>query len=79
MVVTEEIGVKQLGELLKEIEAGNEVLLTQNRKHVARLVPTEKPKLGNGTPLRVRSFKGHQVLAPSISQADIADEMFGSR
>jgi antitoxin (DNA-binding transcriptional repressor) of toxin-antitoxin stability system len=77
MVVTEEIGVKQLGELLKEVQAGNEVLLTQNRQPIARLVPAETPKVGNGAPLRIRSFKGHQVLAPSISQADITDEMFG--
>ena len=79
MVVTEEIGVKQLGELLKLLQAGNEVLLTQNRKPVARLVSAETPKVENGDLLHVRSFKGHQVLAASISQAEIADEMFGMR
>ena len=79
MVVTEEIGEKQLGELLKELQAGNEVLLTRNRQPVARLVAAETPKVENGAALRVRSFTGHQVLAASISQAEIADEMFGAR
>ena len=79
MVVTAEVGAKQLAELLKEVQAGNEVLLTQNHMPVARLVPAETPKVQNGAPLLVRSFKGHQVLAANISQGEIADEMFGSR
>jgi prevent-host-death family protein len=76
MTVTTEIGAKQLGELIKEVEAGNEVLLTKNAWPVARLVPAQMAKR-EGTTLRVRSLKGHRVLAASISQSELADEMFG--
>jgi hypothetical protein len=30
----------------------------------------------SGTPLRIRSLKGHRVLGPAISQAELAEEMF---
>jgi len=29
--------------------------------------------------LKIRSFKGHRVLTPDISQADIAEDMFGQK
>ncbi len=77
MLVTTEIGAKQICELIKEVQAGNEVLLTENRKPVARLVPVQTQQLSNGASLQVRSFSGHRVLAASVSQADVADEMFG--
>ena len=76
MVVTKEIGNGQLAELVKQVQAGNEVLLTQGDKPVAKLVPASEVKAGNGAPLRVRSLKGHRVLSPVISQEELADEMF---
>jgi antitoxin (DNA-binding transcriptional repressor) of toxin-antitoxin stability system len=79
MTVTTEIGTRQLGELIKEVQNGNEVLLTQNQKPVARLVPPQASTSRNGATLRVRSLKGHRVLAPTISQAELADEMLGLR
>jgi prevent-host-death family protein len=77
MVVTTEIGTGQLADLVKQVQAGNEVLLTQGDKPVARLVPARETKAANGSPLRVRSLKGHRVLTPNISQGDLAEEMFG--
>jgi antitoxin (DNA-binding transcriptional repressor) of toxin-antitoxin stability system len=77
MIVTTEIGTAHLAELVKQVQEGNEVLLTQGNKPVARLVSARGADVKNGTPLRVRSLKGHQVLAPLISQEELSDEMFG--
>jgi len=75
--VTEFAG--QLAELVKQVQAGNEVLLTQDNKPVARLMPA----LEKGTPdrraLHIRSLKGHRVLTPVIPHAELAEEMFGRR
>jgi antitoxin (DNA-binding transcriptional repressor) of toxin-antitoxin stability system len=79
MTIRTEIGSGQLAELVEQVKAGNEVLLTQSNKPVAKLVAAVQ----NGNPttasLRIRTFKGHRILAPVISQADLADEMFGKR
>jgi len=77
MTVTEEVKAGQLAELLKQVQAGHEVLLTQGHKPVAKLVPTVSERTSSGSPLKIRSFKGHKVLTPNISQSDIADDMFG--
>jgi antitoxin (DNA-binding transcriptional repressor) of toxin-antitoxin stability system len=77
MVVTTEIGTEQLADLIKQVQAGNEVLLTQNAKPVARLVPAKATVTSSGSPLRVRSLSGHKVLTPIIAQEEIAEEMFG--
>jgi len=53
------------------------VLLTQNNKPVAKLVPAVEEVISPGPPLQVRSFKGHQVLTPVISQEELAEEMLG--
>jgi antitoxin (DNA-binding transcriptional repressor) of toxin-antitoxin stability system len=76
MVVTTEIGTGQLAELVKQVQDGNEVLLTQGDKLVARLIPARADKAGNGAALRVRSLTGHRVLTPIISQAELADDIF---
>lgn len=39
MRLTTEIGTAPLTDLVKQVQAGNEVLLTQGNKPVARLVP----------------------------------------
>jgi prevent-host-death family protein len=67
----------RLAELVERVQAGDEVLLTQGSKPVARLVPAVKDKAPPRAALRVRSLKGHRVLTPVISQAEIAEEMFG--
>jgi prevent-host-death family protein len=77
MVVTKEIGTDQLADLVKQVQAGNEVLLTQDAKPVARLVAAQETTVKNGSPLRIRSLKGHKVLVPTVSQGDLAEEMFG--
>jgi antitoxin (DNA-binding transcriptional repressor) of toxin-antitoxin stability system len=77
MTVMAEIGPGQLADLVKQVLAGHEVVLTQGSEPVAKLVPTGQQ---NGVPaanLRIRSLKGHRVLAPVISQEEIAGEMFG--
>jgi prevent-host-death family protein len=78
MIVTTEIETGHLAELVKQVQEGNEVLLMQGNKPVARLVSAREIEVNSGTPLRVHSFKGHQVLAPVIfSQEELAEEMFG--
>ncbi len=67
----------QLAELVKEVQAGNEVVLTQGNKPVAKLVPTGTTETTAGGVLRIRSLKGHRVLTPVVSQAELAEEMFG--
>ena len=71
MVVTAEIGTRHLNDLIKQVQAGDEVLLTRGNKPVARLVSA------SGMTLKIRSLKGHSVLTPIISQADLADDMLG--
>ncbi len=69
----------QLAEWLKQVQAGDEVLLTQGNKPVAKLVPASEPKAGSSAPLQIRSLKGHRVLTPVFSQAELAEEMFALR
>jgi prevent-host-death family protein len=66
----------RLAELVKRVQSGNEVLLTQGDKTVAKLVPASGNELASGTTFQVRSLKGHRVLTPVISQSELADEMF---
>jgi antitoxin (DNA-binding transcriptional repressor) of toxin-antitoxin stability system len=77
MIVTTEIDAGQLAELVKHVQAGNEVLLTQSNKPVAKLVSASEKAVSPGAPLQIRSLKGHRVLTPIISQGELAEEMFG--
>jgi prevent-host-death family protein len=79
MIVTEEVKAGQLAELLKQVQAGNEVVLTQDQKPVAKLISALPEKTPSAGTLQIRSFKGHKVLTPNISQADIAEDMFGQK
>jgi len=76
MTLTAEISAGQLAELIKQVQAGNEVLLTQGSKPVARLLPAFETDTGLCAALQVRSLKGHRVLMPAISQQKLAEEMF---
>ena len=78
MTMTAEVRAEQLAELVKQVQAGNEVLLTQGSKPVAKLVAAPAPPVGP-SPLNFRSFKGHRVLTPQIAQGELADEMFSAR
>ena len=66
----------RLAELVKRVQSGNEVLLTQGDKTVAKLVPASEHEIASGTTFQIRSLKGHRVLTPVISQSELADEMF---
>ncbi len=66
----------RLAELVKQVQAGNEVLLTQEHKPVAKIVSTDEKKIVSGTTLQIHSLKGHRVLTPAISQSELADELF---
>jgi prevent-host-death family protein len=77
MTMRAEIGTGQLADLVKEVEAGNEVVLTQGNKPVARLVAASGKFDSPATVLSLRSLKCHRVLSPSISQSDLAEELFG--
>ena len=77
MIVTTEIGPGQLAELVKHVQAGNEVLLTQSNKPVAKIVSASEKAISPGAPMQIRSLKGHRVLTPIISQGELGEEMFG--
>jgi prevent-host-death family protein len=77
MIVTAEIGTRQLADLIEHVQAGDEVVLTQGNKPVAKLVSAVKEAASPHTALPIRSLKGHRVLTRAISQADLAEEMFG--
>jgi prevent-host-death family protein len=66
----------KLAELVKQVQAGNEVLLTQERKPVAKIVSTSEKEIVSRAKLQIRSLKGHRVLTPTISQSELAEEMF---
>jgi prevent-host-death family protein len=77
MTTTAEINefTGKLAELVKQVQAGNEVLLTQGRKPVAKIVSASEKEMTSGS-LQIHSLKGHRVLTPKISQSELADEMF---
>ncbi len=77
MTVIKEVEAAHLAELVKQVQAGNEVLLTQGDKPVARIVSVHAVEAGNGAALHIRSLKGHRVLTAAISQGELAEEMFG--
>jgi prevent-host-death family protein len=66
----------QLAELIKQVQAGNEVVLTQGSKPVAKIISATEERNPADATIEIRSLKGHRVLAPSISQSELADEMF---
>lgn len=69
----------RLAELVKQVQAGDEVVLTQSNKPVARIVAASDKQTAPGTLLQIRSLKGHRILTPAISQSDLADEMFSGQ
>jgi prevent-host-death family protein len=81
MTTTAEINdfAGRLDELVERVQAGDEVLLTQGSRPVARLVSAVKDEAASRAMLQVRSLKGHRVLTPVISQTEIAEELFGQR
>jgi len=77
MIVTTEIDATQLADLIKQVQDGNEVLLTQGNQPVARVVSARETEKPTGAALHIRSLKGHRVLTPVISQGELAEDMFG--
>jgi prevent-host-death family protein len=77
MKVTAEVGAGQLADLIKLVQAGDEVLLTQGNKPVAMIVSASENGTSSGMSLNIHSIKGHRVLTPIISQGELAEEMFG--
>lgn len=77
MVVTVEIGTRQLADLVKQVQAGDEVVLTEGNRPVARIVPASESSQYPATGLKIRSIKGHRVLTPIFSQEELAEEIFG--
>ena len=69
----------RLGELVQQVQAGNEVLLTQGHKLVAKLVSPPEAEVISGRTIHIHSLKGHCVLTPAISQSELAEELFNGR
>jgi prevent-host-death family protein len=68
---------QQFSRAIRAVRAGNEVLLTHGHKPVARLVPASETETSSGMAIQIHSLKGHRVLTPSISQSELAEELFG--
>ncbi len=79
MTVTAEIQPGQLADLLKQVQAGNEVVFTQGQKPVAKIIATTRVGNEETRWLEVKSLKGHKVLISDFTHAEIADEMFGQK
>lgn len=79
MIIATEIGTKPLAELVKQVQAGNEVLLTESNKPVAKIITASQEKSSSNITFQVRSFKGRRALTPDITQGEVADEMFRRR
>ncbi len=77
MVVLKDIGTGPIADLVKQVQAGHEILLTQGDKPVAKIVSASEQEIPSGTAINIRSLKGHRVLTPVISQGELAEEMFG--
>ena len=56
MTVIKEVGAAQLADLVKQVQAGDEVLLTQGDKPVARLVSAGEIAPGRGASISSTSF-----------------------
>ena len=79
MILTHEVKAAELAELLKQIQAGNEIVVTQDQKPVAKLISTALEKDKTKPVWKLHGIKGHRVLKPDFTHAEIADEMFGPR
>jgi antitoxin (DNA-binding transcriptional repressor) of toxin-antitoxin stability system len=68
----------QFADLIRQVQAGKEFVLTQAGKPVARLAPVQTPatKKKSLPPLKFATFSGPTVLTPNISRADIAEDIF---
>lgn len=77
MIVTEEVGDSLLADLIKRVQAGDEVLLTQGDKPVAKIISASTNDELSSTTLNFGSFKNRRVLTPFISQGELGEEMFG--
>ena len=66
----------RLAELVKQVQAGDEVVLTQGNMPVAKIASATDEKNAVAMTIEIRSLKGHRVLTPIISQSELADEMF---
>jgi prevent-host-death family protein len=69
---------EQLADLIKQVQAGNEILLTQGNTPVAKLISASATQ-SVVAPLKVTSLQGHRVLTSTISQSDLADELFNGQ
>ncbi len=69
----------RLAELVKQVQAGDEILLTQGHKPVAKIISASEPEITRNASLSIHSLKGHRVLVPTVSQSDLANEIFGGQ
>jgi prevent-host-death family protein len=76
MTVTADIATSVLLDLVKQVQAGHEVLLTQGSKPVAKIVPTAIKDIPAERDFQIPGFSGHRALTPVVTQAELADEMF---
>ena len=76
MTVTADVRTSDLQQLVKQVQAGHEILLTEDNKTVAKIVSTPNQEVAQKRKYDIPGLSGHKVLTPIITQAEIANEMF---
>ena len=78
MITTTEVNefTGRLAELIKQVQGGNEILLMQGHKPVAKIISTSEKEVVYSAKVQFHSLTGHRVLTPVISQSEPAEEMF---
>ena len=79
MTMTAELSASRLADLVREVQAGNEVVVMDNNRAVAKLVPANNGSRPESKLFRMRSFADRKILTPTISHGDLAEEMFGRK
>jgi antitoxin (DNA-binding transcriptional repressor) of toxin-antitoxin stability system len=77
VTVTADIGTSVLRDLVKHIQEGDEMLLTEGDKPVAKIVSAAVKETQPERGLRLPAgFSGHRPLYTVVTQAELAEEMF---
>jgi antitoxin (DNA-binding transcriptional repressor) of toxin-antitoxin stability system len=74
--MTAELSASQLADLVRKVQAGNEVIVMDKNQAVAKLVPANNGSKTVARSFKMRTFADRKVLTPSVSQQELAEEMF---
>lgn len=76
MTMTAELNASQLADLVRKVQAGNEVIVMDKNQAVAKLVPASNGSKSVARSFKMRTFADRKILTPTVSQQELAEEMF---